>query len=64
MSLEILQIYSCAIVIIIILLLLQTCLAENINLALKTMRKLLLDFLDAYLLCSTINKEAYHIFDE
>lgn len=39
-------------------------LAENAELALKTMGKPMLDFLDAVLLCSTSKEEAYRKFDE
>jgi tetratricopeptide repeat protein 30 len=39
-------------------------LAENAELALKTMGQTTLDFLDTYLLCSTSKEEAYRKFDD
>ncbi|OHS97719.1 TPR Domain containing protein [Tritrichomonas foetus] len=39
-------------------------LAENTDMALKTMGQPMLDFLDAYLLCATSKEEAYRKFDE
>jgi tetratricopeptide repeat protein 30 len=39
-------------------------LAENTDLALKTMGQTTLDFLDTYLLCSTSKEEAYRKFDD
>ena len=39
-------------------------LAENTDLALKTMGKPMMDFLDAYLLCATSKEEAYRKFDD
>lgn len=39
-------------------------LAENADLALKTMGQPMLDFLDAYLLCATSKEEAYRKFDD
>ena len=39
-------------------------LAENTELALKTMGRPMLDFLDAYLLCANSKEEAYRKFDE
>ena len=39
-------------------------LAENTDLALKTMGQPMLDFLEAYLLCATSKEEAYRKFDE
>ena len=39
-------------------------LAENTDLAMKTMGKPMMDFLDAYLLCATSKEEAYRKFDE
>ena len=39
-------------------------LAENSELAMKTMGQPMMDFLDAYLLCATSKEEAYRKFDE
>ena len=39
-------------------------LAENTDLAVKTMGQPMMDFLDAYLLCATSKEEAYRKFDE
>ncbi|KAK8860458.1 intraciliary transport [Tritrichomonas musculus] len=39
-------------------------LAENTDLALKTMGQPMLDFLDAYLLCATSKEEAYRKFED
>lgn len=39
-------------------------LAENMDMALRTMGQPMLDFLDAYLLCATSKEEAYRKFDE